>query len=143
MAGYGTMYVPKRGQQRTHRLMFELVHGFLPEQVLHICDNPLCCNPEHLVNGTAQMNMDDCIRKGRLGETGKHLKNRFGEFCKSGHPLSGDNLKITFEKGYEKRRCKACARDRKTKYMATEKGRKKHNEQQLRRYHERKAVHAN
>lgn len=38
--------------------------------------------------------------------------------CKHGHPLSGDNLVVTYEGKYEKRRCKECARLRTQKYRA-------------------------
>ena len=129
--GYGVIYISKVGQRKVHRQMFEEVHGLTPEVVMHTCDNPLCCNPEHLLNGTHQMNRRD-------KNCGSHFRDAPKKsHCKNGHPLGGDNLKITVEKGYEKRRCKACARDRKAKYMATENGRKKHNEGQLRRYHAR------
>lgn len=33
--------------------------------VMHTCDNPKCCNPNHLVAGTWSENMKDCARKGR------------------------------------------------------------------------------
>ena len=51
---------------RTHRLALELegidTTGHL---VLHSCDNPLCCNPDHLRLGTHQDNMDDKVSRGR------------------------------------------------------------------------------
>lgn len=34
--------------------------------VLHTCDTPSCCNPQHLAVGTQADNMQDCARKGRL-----------------------------------------------------------------------------
>jgi hypothetical protein len=34
-------------------------------QILHRCDNPQCCNPEHLFVGTQAENMADMRRKGR------------------------------------------------------------------------------
>lgn len=34
--------------------------------VMHQCDQPLCCNPGHLVVGTPSANMQDAARKGRL-----------------------------------------------------------------------------
>lgn len=36
------------------------------ECVLHICDNPSCCAPQHLRKGTLSDNMRDCASKGRL-----------------------------------------------------------------------------
>ena len=51
---------------RLHRAIYILLHGELPSdiQVRHICDNPPCCNPAHLMEGTAQDNADDKKRHG-------------------------------------------------------------------------------
>lgn len=34
-------------------------------QLCHLCDNPLCVNPDHLWEDDANGNMQDCIAKGR------------------------------------------------------------------------------
>lgn len=34
-------------------------------QVLHSCDNPACCNPNHLRWGTQEENIQDCVDRGR------------------------------------------------------------------------------
>jgi len=42
--------------------------------VLHKCDNPLCCNPDHLTHGTTQDNVDDRNNKGRQAKGKNHGK---------------------------------------------------------------------
>lgn len=50
-----------------HRAAFALANGGIDPSlmVLHACDNPPCCNPKHLSQGTALDNMTDCRSKGR------------------------------------------------------------------------------
>jgi len=51
-----------------HRLAWEYAVGPIPEgmKVLHSCDNPPCCRPDHLFLGTQSDNMKDAAGKGRL-----------------------------------------------------------------------------
>lgn len=50
-----------------HRAAWELTRGPIPAGlwVLHKCDNPPCCNPDHLFLGTAKDNNADRGAKGR------------------------------------------------------------------------------
>lgn len=64
--GYGKVRVG-RGRVDVHRLVYALVNGPIPDglQVLHRCDNPICCRPDHLFLGTQSDNMQDMLAKGR------------------------------------------------------------------------------
>lgn len=65
--GYGMLKVGGR-KISTHKLMYLLVNGDFDQknlELMHICDNPACMNPEHLIPGTHKQNMHDCISKGR------------------------------------------------------------------------------
>jgi hypothetical protein len=50
-----------------HRMVWESQHGPIPEGmvVMHLCDNPPCCEPTHLKLGTRAENNADRDRKGR------------------------------------------------------------------------------
>lgn len=73
--GYPSITVNKK-VRRGNRLMWELVHGPIPEgmHVLHTCDNRLCLNPEHLFLGTCRSNMEDKVAKGRQIKGTDHPK---------------------------------------------------------------------
>lgn len=67
----------------SHRASYTLFKGEIPEemQVLHSCDVPLCCNPDHLHLGTARDNMNEMKKRGRerkaIGE--KNHKSKLTE----------------------------------------------------------------
>lgn len=65
-AGYGTFHIGKVTYS-AHRVAWELVRGPIPQggQICHRCDNPRCCNPEHLFLGSHAANMRDKKLKGR------------------------------------------------------------------------------
>ena len=70
---YGSTTVTQGGVRRrtsTHRAAY-CKHHSIPlvaidgQVILHTCDNPRCINPEHLLAGSAQDNINDRQRKRR------------------------------------------------------------------------------
>jgi len=63
--GYGQLsYAGK--YQRAHRVAWILTFGEIPPGmfVLHRCDVPPCCRPDHLFLGTQRDNIHDMLQKG-------------------------------------------------------------------------------
>ena len=65
--GYG-VFAKGKEKVYAHRYACADAHGPIPDGYLacHKCDNPICCNPNHLSPGTAKQNSDDAIQAGRL-----------------------------------------------------------------------------
>lgn len=64
--GYGAYHIKEiRQNRRAHRISFAIVFGETDEQVNHVCDEPLCCNPLHLWEGTQADNVRDMMKKER------------------------------------------------------------------------------
>lgn len=65
--GYGKFGFRKSCWQ-AHRVAYTLAKGEIPPglDVLHTCDNPPCCNPDHLYVGTDADNTRDKIARNRL-----------------------------------------------------------------------------
>lgn len=66
--GYGVMsYNNKR--DKAHRISWRIANNQeIPKGmvIMHLCDNPICVNPNHLKLGTQDDNMKDCKNKGRI-----------------------------------------------------------------------------
>lgn len=107
--GYGRMSVSGY-PTLTHRVSWSLYRGSTGGLcVLHKCDTPACCNPDHLFLGTVIDNNNDMVSKGRYKATPRLVA------CKRGHPLSGDNLRVGKDDQRSCRTCRrACAKRRET-----------------------------
>ena len=72
--GYG--YIKIKGKMKSvHRFVMETNIGRIlgkNEIVRHSCDNPPCCNLEHLSIGTAQDNMNDKVLRNRQSRGENH-----------------------------------------------------------------------
>lgn len=65
--GYGKVFIKGR-MVGAHELAVSFTTGEsrLPElDTCHSCDNPICCNPNHLRFDTRQSNVDDMMAAGR------------------------------------------------------------------------------
>ena len=68
--GYGVCMTGSRTDgtrkpQLAHRAIYFVTHGQVPTIVRHTCDQPACCNPAHLLEGTHFENMQDKLARGR------------------------------------------------------------------------------
>ena len=99
--GYGRL---QNGYKRVkaHRYFYELFVGKIPVglEIDHLCRNKKCVNPKHLELVTHRENI---IRA--WAERKKNTPN-----CPNGHPYSGKNLYIYFDKkkNLRWRACKEC-----------------------------------
>jgi hypothetical protein len=65
--GYGAFTPRGRVYVISHRLAYYLHHGsdLLDDCGCHHCDNPPCCNPNHIFRGSHKANAEDRSAKGR------------------------------------------------------------------------------
>jgi hypothetical protein len=84
--GYGRIGI-NRKYYSVHRLVYELTKGKIPngKVVMHLCNNPPCCNPKHLRRGSIKDNVTQMYRENRdrhviqEGELNNNSKLSVGE----------------------------------------------------------------
>lgn len=85
--GYGQIHLDKKNRY-VHRVVYCHINKIPITTKLiirHKCDNPSCCNIEHLIAGTQKENIQDI--KDRNRHQNWNLK-----FCKRGHERIPENL---------------------------------------------------
>lgn len=71
--GYGFLLL-KNKKLLVHRAAYILFNQpIIPGMdILHSCDNPACCNPGHLRQGTHKENVNDAVKRGRIATGDRH-----------------------------------------------------------------------
>lgn len=66
---------------RAHRLAYILTHGPVEDRllILHSCDNPRCCRPDHLRPGTQLENRADAVKRNRVARGERHAQAKLTE----------------------------------------------------------------
>lgn len=116
--GYGQSHDGTKAVS-VHRLSWRAFRGPIPTGafVLHECDNRRCINPAHLHLGDAQINLRECVDRGR------HPKAN-NKTCPHGHALVGGNIHFeTYKNGRRHRRCLICLRRTQKRTRNRRKGR--------------------
>jgi len=115
--GYGqTRHPVTKGMVAVHRLVFEAANGPIRagQCVLHRCDNPPCCNPDHLFLGTARENVSDRDRKMRqaVGERNSHaaLTESQAREIRARNPAPKDTVAVAREYGVSRNTVRSICR---------------------------------
>jgi hypothetical protein len=112
--GYGGFWFDGKSEL-AHRLAYRLTFGQITDGfwILHSCDNPPCCNPAHLREGTVVDNNRDRTERGRWkGNMVPPLAilKRAQTHCKRGHEFTPENTRIDLTQGT--RKCRICMHER-------------------------------
>jgi hypothetical protein len=111
--GYGRIVVDGK-RLSVHRLAFWLTHGYWPNICRHTCDNPPCCNPDHLLDGTHADNTRDALERGLVPSYSVNQTH-----CIRGHEVAGDNLYVSPS---GRKACRACNAWHQKRWRDTTKG---------------------
>lgn len=117
--GYGTFRESRKSGHRifrAHRLAYELTFGSIPDGLVvrHVCDNPPCVNPLHLLAGTQKENIADMMARGRHNAPTK-------DACAEGHDYAEHGR--VYPSG--RKVCLVCKRDRELTWWYAKQGRER------------------
>lgn len=104
--GYGEIKINYK-KYLVHRVVYELIYDSIPDGllVLHKCNNPSCCNSNHLYIGTHEDNMKQMTKDLRqayklspknileirnLYSTGNYSQRKLGDMFNVDHSTIGD-----------------------------------------------------
>ncbi len=80
--GYGRFTI-NCVEHYAHRYAYAIANGPAPRgktlQVMHECNNKLCCRPSHLILGTAAKNTQDAYRDGLAASGEQSVKAKFAD----------------------------------------------------------------
>lgn len=80
--GYGEFRSVSGINFLAHRFSYRIGNGSIERGMVirHACDNPLCCNPNHLIQGTHQDNVADRVSRGRSARGENSGRAKLTEF---------------------------------------------------------------
>lgn len=78
--GYGYFALRPGEVVRAHRAAYQIFKGEEPGEVVrHTCDNPPCCNPDHLISGDHKENTQDMLERQRHKYGSSHYNSKLTE----------------------------------------------------------------
>jgi len=77
----GYFHCRRDGYYTLHRYMYAQKYGHITSDdiIRHICDNPMCINPDHLVKGTHNDNVQDRVSRNRSAIGVRHGRTKLTE----------------------------------------------------------------